>query len=74
MEKKKEIICNSCGKQYGNVDKVIKHDFLSVKKQWGYFSKKDGRIEEFLICEECYDKWVEGFAIPPTKKTATEYV
>ena len=40
--------------------------FLTVEKEWGYFSdKKDGRIHRMDICESCYEKMVEKFVIPP---------
>ena len=32
-----------------------------MKKKWGYFSKKDLEIHEFVICEDCYDVMVAGF-------------
>ncbi len=72
MEEKKSIVCNCCGKRFSASTNVIEKDFLCVKKQWGYFSKKDGVIDEFFVCESCYDKWLENFVIPPNKKMATE--
>ena len=36
--------------------------FLTVEKEWGYFSdKKDGRIHRMDICESCYEKMVKKF-------------
>lgn len=64
--------CNCCGKQFTASGNTLKKDMLHVKKQWGYFSKKDGIIHEFFVCEECYDKWLENFVIPPEIKNATE--
>jgi len=49
--------------------------FLTVEKEWGYFSdKKDGRIHRMDICESCYEKMVEKFVIPPEEKQVTEFV
>ena len=42
------------------------------KKQWGYFSKRDGEIHSFLLCEDCYDEMVKKFVIPPMVTEATE--
>ncbi len=69
---KDQINCNCCGKILVMPEEIIKTDFIQVKKKWGYFSQKDGRIHECYICEECYDKWVEGFLIPPRIEDATE--
>lgn len=66
------VMCNCCGKQFAASGNLIEEDMLHVRKQWGYFSKKDGLIYEFLVCEDCYDKWLENFVIPPEIKNATE--
>ena len=75
MEAKKVIQCNCCGKQFtvNETEKtILEKEFLHVRKQWGYFSNKDGIIHEFDVCEECYDKWLENFVIPPENRKATE--
>ncbi|MDO5541600.1 MAG: hypothetical protein Q4F83_16310 [Eubacteriales bacterium] len=66
MRKQEKIICNGCGKE------IRSEDFLAVKKNWGYFSKKDTVIQEFDLCEECFDKIVKEFKIPVTEKEASE--
>ncbi len=49
--------------------------FLTVEKEWGYFSdKKDGRIHRMDICESCYEKMVGKFVIPPEEEQVTEFV
>ena len=46
MDKKvHEIYCNSCGKKIETTDNIKREDYLSIKKEWGYFSKKDGEIQ-----------------------------
>lgn len=75
MEAKKIVQCNCCGKQFtvNEIEKtIIEKEFLHIHKQWGYFSGKDGIIHEFDICEECYDRWLENFVIPPENRKATE--
>lgn len=74
MEANKKICCNCCGKEYEGKGTVVEADFLDVKKQWGYFSKKDGIVHEFSVCEICYDKWLEKFAIFPEERKATELI
>lgn len=60
---KKNIICNSCGKKiellHGRPDEGV----FFGKQNWGYFSKKDGETHSFYLCEECYDKITEKFAV-----------
>ena len=49
MDKKvHEIYCNSCGKKIETTDNIKREDYLSIKKEWGYFSKKDGEIHSIF--------------------------
>ena len=43
-----------------------------AEKAWGYFSKKDMTRHRFILCEECYDKLIAGFAVPPDEEEVTE--
>ena len=58
------IVCNKCGKRVEYIDGILKEDFCYVKKEWGFFSKKDLKVHSFNLCEECYDQLVEGFRVP----------
>ena len=58
------IVCNKCGKRVEYIDGILKEDFCYVKKEWGFFSKKDLQVHSFNLCEECYDRLVEGFRVP----------
>lgn len=64
MCNKDVIVCNKCGKRVEYIDGILKEDFCYVKKEWGYFSKKDLTVHSFNLCEECYDRLVEGFRVP----------
>jgi ribosomal-protein-alanine N-acetyltransferase len=66
MESK--VICNACGRTIN----TEKQDFLTMKKHWGYFSKKDLEIHEFTLCEECYDRMIKSFNIPVKITETTE--
>ena len=47
-----KIYCNLCGEEIKKADgSDIFEDHLSVEKNWGYFSKKDGENHSFDICE-----------------------
>lgn len=59
-----KIICNKCGREIPKSDEIWLEDVLQVEKEWGYFSKKDGRRDHFDICEDCYDEWISSFAVP----------
>ena len=61
----KDIYCNVCGKKLFVEKGILKEDAFEAKKQWGYFSKKDGMLHSFVICEKCYDDMIEKFVIPP---------
>ena len=60
------VRCNKCGKEIIYVNDIPREDYLHVKKDWGYFSKKDGKIYEFNLCEACVDQMVGEFNIPVT--------
>ena len=68
-----EVICNGCGKKIEVKHGISKEEMFHVEKRWGYFSKKDMQQERFDLCEECYEKIIEGFVIPVEKKEETEF-
>ena len=67
-----KIICNRCGHAYEAQDGLFKADFVTVQKQWGYFSDKDTQIHSFDLCETCYDEICRDFVIPVEKKAQLE--
>lgn len=66
------LICNGCGRPLKIENEILREDVFEGKKQWGYFSKRDGEVHSFLLCESCYDRMVEGFAVAPAVVEATE--
>lgn len=64
--------CNQCGKELEIKNGILQEDCLEVVKAWGYFSQKDLEVDEFCLCEACYDAWIAGFKIPVKKKNQTE--
>lgn len=58
------IVCNQCGKRIPFENGILREDCLSITKNWGYFSKRDGLTHSFKICENCYDKLIKGFEVP----------
>lgn len=67
-----KMYCNACGRPIKGDHNIQTEETLSVKKEWGYFSKKDLQIHEFTLCEDCYDKMIEKFKIPVSVKDKTE--
>ena len=74
MQKNGIIYCNKCGRKIREEGKLPEGEELHVEKNWGYFSKKDGEIHKFDLCEACYGEWCEGFSIPVEKEETTVYV
>lgn len=70
----KDIRCNICGKTIMNDKNVYTEDVLMVTKDWGYFSKKDGKRHRFCICESCYDDMIQRFVIPVCSEDITEFM
>ncbi|HIR75956.1 MAG TPA: hypothetical protein IAB97_03490 [Candidatus Choladousia intestinipullorum] len=64
MEKEKVLRCNKCGKKILVEKDIVREGILKVEWDFGYFSGKDGERHSFCLCESCYDKLRESFAIP----------
>lgn len=73
MKKSNVIYCNCCGRKICDADREDRSSFLTIRKVWGYFSdQKDGSVHSMDICESCYDRLVQGFAIAPEIEPVTE--
>lgn len=68
------IICNGCGKIIAVKNGMPMEGVLQVQQVWEYMSGKDGEVDSFDLCEECYDRMTEQFRIPPTKTEVIELV
>lgn len=66
------VICNHCKKELRLENGIIKEGVFSVNQEFGYFSKKDGEVHSFDLCEACYDAMVKQFEIPVEISTKTE--
>ena len=65
ISKKEVYICNCCGQMIASVDECDRAAFLDVSKAWGYFSKWDGCIHRFQLCENCYGKMIQTWCYLP---------
>ena len=70
-----EIIrCNKCAKLIAVENGIPREDFIRVKKDWGYFSKKDGITWKLVLCEECSERLVREFAVPVQVEDTVEFL
>ena len=58
------VICNRCKKRMKMEGEFLHADYLAVEKDWGYFSRRDGEVHRFDLCEECYDALLKELQIP----------
>ncbi|TCK87936.1 hypothetical protein EDC19_2583 [Natranaerovirga hydrolytica] len=63
-----EIYCNKCGDLIAKDSSFPKADYLTIEKNWGYFSNKDNENHTVHLCEHCYDEFVRSFAVAPIIK------
>ncbi len=59
-----QIHCNKCGKVIEMKNGIAHEDYIFIRKEWGYFSAKDGKTQEFVMCEKCMKKLEKDFVIP----------
>lgn len=70
----KEAYCNKCGKELLVENGMIKEGVFSVEEHWGYFSTRDGQVDEFDLCEECYEKMIKEFILEVATTEEIEFV
>lgn len=68
-----EIRCNMCGRKIIFGERHDKEDYLLIRKEWGYFSRKDGKRYTIRMCEECFDRFVDDCVVSPEIDDVTEY-
>lgn len=64
--------CNMCGKEILFENGLPKEDYLYMKKDWGYFSRKDGETHEIVLCEKCYDAFNAELPTPASVSNTKE--
>ena len=72
MNRIQNLVCNKCGKNIPVINEVPREDYISVNKEWGYFSEKDKTTYNFIMCEKCVDDLVADFVVPVVKKETIE--
>ncbi len=69
-----QVVCNRCGRSLRVESGCLKEGCFSAAAAFGYFSRKDGVIHRFDLCEDCYDDMVAQFAVPVEEEAETELV
>lgn len=66
------VVCNKCKKKLLVENGILKEGCFDVNAAFGYFSKKDGQLHSFDMCEDCYDDMISQFQIPVEGEDAKE--
>lgn len=72
MRKGTDIYCNCCGRLLLQKNGILTEDVYHLKKDWGYFSDKDGVSQEADICEKCLSEWMNSFRYAPESRERIE--
>ncbi len=67
-----QVVCNRCGRHLKVEEGRLKEGCFSATAAFGYFSRKDGSVHHFDLCEDCYDDMTAQFVVPVGEETATE--
>lgn len=67
-----QVVCNKCGRSLRVEDGRLKEGCFSATAAFGYFSRKDGSIHRFDLCEDCYDSLTAQFEVPVEEENSTE--
>lgn len=68
------VVCNKCGRLLKVEGGYLKEGCFSADVAFGYFSRKDGTVHSFDLCEDCYDEMVSQFKVPVEEKEETELI
>ena len=69
-----KVICNQCKKELNVKNGILMEGGFHGEVTFGYFSNKDGKKHSFDLCEECYDKMIDGFAILVEEEEISEMI
>ncbi len=72
MRKEEKIICNQCKKELKSEKGILREGCFTVDYAFGYFSRKDGLRHRFELCEDCYDRLIQSFALPVEETAENE--
>ncbi len=67
-----QVICNQCKKELKLENGYLKEACFSADYLFGYFSQRDGIRHRFDLCEDCYNRMINAFAIPVEERPENE--
>lgn len=67
-----QVRCNQCGRLLKIKNGMLLEGVYEGNQKFGYFSNKDGIRYSFDLCEECFDRWISGFALEADKEELNE--
>ena len=70
--KLEKVVCNKCGRSLKVENGRLKEGCFSATAAFGYFSRKDGSVHRFDLCEDCYDEMIAQFMVPVEEEEASE--
>lgn len=73
ISKKEVYICNAADRWLRRLMNVTGQRFWMSAKR-GYFSKWDGCIHRFQLCENCYGKMIQTWCYLPDEEEQTEWI
>ncbi|MBO4981374.1 MAG: hypothetical protein J6C84_05710 [Lachnospiraceae bacterium] len=59
-----QVVCNQCKKEMKVENGYLKEGCFGADYVFGYFSSRDGIRHRFDLCEDCYNKMIQQFAVP----------
>jgi len=69
-----KVICNKCGRELLVENGILKEDVFEGRHAFGFFSKKDGIIQEFDMCEACFTYMLSELKVPPCESERIEFL
>ena len=72
--KMRMAVCNKCGRALKVENGYLREFCFQGTAAFGYFSKKDGTMEHFDLCEDCYESLTAQFLVPVEEAEETELV
>lgn len=66
------VVCNQCGRKLKVENGYLREYCFTADTVFGYFSRKDGIMHHFDLCEDCYDQLILQFQVPVEEVEAVE--
>ena len=68
----KQVVCNACLRELQAENGFLREECIHVEHEFGFFGTRDGLRHSFDLCEDCYQKMIANFLLPPQEQERTE--